>query len=112
MSRRPSNANTPELISRIARCASVASLCSTISVTAPVAASRTIRPYPVESGTSALSTVTALPSAVWVAASAARVSPHSSGVSPQTTITVPSTVPPSSSSPTRTAFPVPFCSAW
>lgn len=41
---RPSNANTPELISRIARCSSVASLCSTISVTAPVAESRTMRP--------------------------------------------------------------------
>ena len=36
-SSRPSKAKTPELISRIARCASVASLCSTIAVTAPLA---------------------------------------------------------------------------
>ena len=66
----------------MARCASEASLCSTIAVTAPDAASRTIRPYPVASGTSAVSTVTALPSAECVAARALRVSPVSSGVSP------------------------------
>lgn len=95
----------------MARCASVASLCSTISVTAPEP-SRTIRPYPVESGTSALSTVTALPSAAWVSARARRVSPDSSGVSPQTTTTVPSGVRPSSSRAIRTACPVPFCSSW
>ncbi len=71
----PSNANTPELISRIARCARWRPCAPRSRSPLPMPRSRTIRPYPVASGTSAVSTVTALPSAACVAARCRSVFP-------------------------------------